>query len=147
MGNANLNLDEINENDAVINKEPVPEGWYTLLVVDHEVRETKAGTGQYVSYEYEILDANNKKHWENYNFENPNEVAQKIARAQLKSLAMACGKATGMLNDFSQLHGKKFQARLKVLPAQNGYAAKNAIAEYKKIERPAPAEAEDHVPF
>jgi hypothetical protein len=148
MGNANLNLDEINESDALGTKEPAPEGWYMLRVVDSEIRETKAGTGQYVSYEFEIVDLPGKKHWENYNFENPSEVAQRIARAQLKCLAKACGKAGGTLSDFAQLHGKVFDAKLRILPAQNGYGPKNQIAEYKAIEKQAtPAPMDDDVPF
>lgn len=149
MGNANINLDEINESEALGNKEPAPAGWYMLRVVDSEIRETKAGTGQYVSYEFEIVDLPGKKHWENYNFDNPSEVAQRIALAQLKCLAMACGKAGGTLSDFSQLHGKAFDAELRILPAQNGYGPKNQIAKYRAIERkqPAPEPTDDDVPF
>lgn len=150
MGNANINLDEINEADGTFDKEPVPEGWYTVTVKDSEVRETKAGDGQYVTYEFYVQEAG-KRFWQNYNFDNPNEKATRIARAQIKTLCTACGKSSGTLSDFSVIHGKSFRAKLRILPAKDGYAAKNEIAAVEPLNKAAqphttPADA-DEVPF
>lgn len=127
---SDINLDDIDETQAVQSREPLPDGWYTLKVVDAEIRETKDGEGRYVSYEFLIdVKGDERKHWENYNFDNKSEKAQQIALAQLKRLAIACGKIGGQMN-FEQLIGKTFTARLKTTPAKNGYSARNAIAEY-----------------
>jgi hypothetical protein len=115
--------------------EPLPEGWYTLKIDTTEIKETRSGKGQYLKVEFSVED-NARKHWENFNLWNPSEKAQQIARGQFSALCRAVGKL-GLVKDSSELHNKKVLARLKTIPAKDGYPAKNAVVEYKPMAKPA----------
>lgn len=71
----------------------MPAGVYNATVADVELKDTKAGTGQYLSVKFDILDEpyDRRKVWSNLNINNPSEKAQAIGRAQLKGLAISAG--------------------------------------------------------
>ena len=129
----NLNFDSATTEPVTMGFEPLPAGWYTLKVTDTEVRPTSKGDGEYLKVEFEVV-GKSRKHWENFNLWNPNEKAQQIARGQFSALCRACGKI-GLVKDSSELHGKQFDAKLRIVPAKDGYEAKNAVNEYKAIEK------------
>lgn len=151
MGNLNFNSAEVEPTSMEF--EPLVAGWYKLKIVDTEVRPTKTGNGEFLKVEFEVLGGINtssgkgRKHWENFNLWNPSEKAQQIARGQFSALCRACGKI-GMVADSSELHGKTCEAKLKIIPEQNGYPAKNGVAEYRAPEKPAAGmPADDNIPF
>lgn len=97
--------------------EVLPPGDYTVQIVQSELRVTNNGNGQYLWLEMDILDGeySNRKLWDRLNINNPNPVAQDIARRALSAIC----HATGVLHvsDSEQLHFKPMIAVVKVKPA------------------------------
>lgn len=137
----NLDFDSSAVEPVSMGFEPLSPGWYTMRIVDTEVRPSKSGGGDYLKVEFDILGSvhgntgKGRKHWENFNLWNSNEKAQQIARGQFSALCRACGKV-GLVRDSSELHGKTFDAKLRIVPAKDGYEAKNSVSEYKAVEKP-----------
>ena len=71
----------------------VPEGTYRCLVENAEIKTTKSGTGRYVQVNLSVLDQPHKgaKVMAFLNFENQNQTAQNIGRAQLKKFLASFG--------------------------------------------------------
>lgn len=72
---------------------PIPPGSYEVVCIDHEVKTTKAGNGEYVSLTFEILDGQFAKRrlWFNFNWTNPSLEAMRIGRQQFKQFINAAG--------------------------------------------------------
>ena len=53
--------------------EPLPEGYYNVIAIDSEIRDTKAGTGNYLQFKFEVLDGQHKGRyiWDRFNLRNP----------------------------------------------------------------------------
>ena len=90
---ANLNGFNANEVDPAIGFDPVPAGKYIAAITESEMKPTKAGTGQYLQFTFQILDGEFKGRllWARLNLDNPSEMAVKIARSELSSLCRAVG--------------------------------------------------------
>ena len=73
--------------------EPVPVGDYKVMIVQSEDFNTRAGTGVRTQLVFEIIDGPHKgrKLFENLNLVNESAIAVRIARAELKSICVACG--------------------------------------------------------
>jgi len=128
--NANINDLPESSNDF----EPLPAGWYTANINDAELRDTKAGTGQYIAIRYDIIGPTHQGRcvFGNLNIANPNPKAEEIGRQQLGSLMRAIG-----LNDVSdtdQLIGGNCEIKLVIRPAKDGYEANNDIKAWKALD-------------
>lgn len=90
---ANLNGFNAHEVDPAIGFDPVPAGKYIAAITESEMKPTKAGTGQYLQFTFQILDGDFKGRllWARLNLDNPSEMAVKIARSELSSLCRAVG--------------------------------------------------------
>ena len=55
--------------------EPIPEALYKAVIIDSEMRKTKAGTGSYLMLKFEVLEGAHAGRWvkTNLNLDNPNE--------------------------------------------------------------------------
>lgn len=154
MGNLNHNLDEHPE--TVGFDEPVPAGIYKFEITEGQVTPTSAGTGLVCKIVLKIIEGEHagRNCWDNFNIKNPSEKAQQIGRGRLSNLCKACGKI-GMIEDTSELLGIPILAKIKVLPAEGQYRAKNEVSAYYPIsilkeEKEAKKETsfdEDVVPF
>lgn len=111
------------------NYEPLPEGQYELQAVNAELRDTKAGTGQYVHVEFEVAKGEHvgRKVWANYNIHNASEKAQKIGRQELVSWATAAGVPNA--DDTDKLIGKVFSCYIGI-EQNEGYSPQNRIMSY-----------------
>tara|TARA_R110000744_G_scaffold229404_1_gene347418 strand:- start:1012 stop:1482 length:471 start_codon:yes stop_codon:yes gene_type:complete len=98
-----INLDEIPENTGFA---PIPAGTYPAMIADAEVKDTKAGDGQFIKVQLNITGANHpgRSVFANFNIRNPNPKAEEIGMQQLKQLTNAIGLA-GELLDTQQLVG------------------------------------------
>ncbi len=76
-----------------------PPGKHLFNIVGAELKQTKAGTGNGIQFEFEAT-AGNIKNW--VNLKNPNEQAAKIGRVELAKIATVCGIE---LKDTAQLLG------------------------------------------
>lgn len=111
--------------------EVIPAGEYLVQIVKSEMNPTKAGTGQKLDLELEVLDGPMKgRHlWDMLNLVNPSQQAMEIAQRALSAICHAVGVL--QVSDSEQLHFKPMIAVVKVKPAEGNYAAKNEIGGYK----------------
>lgn len=108
----------------------LPQGEYQMQIVQSELRTTKAGTGQYLWLEFDIVNgpcAPGRKFWDRLNIENPNEQTKKIALSQLLAICKAAGFAFPPA-DSQELHFKPIKVVIKhkenklgVLETRPGY--------------------------
>ena len=110
--------------------EPLPAGWYTCVVNGAEIKNTKAGTGQYISVRYDITGPSHQGRvvFGNLNIKNPNAKAEEIGRQQLGELMRAIGLAT--VQDTDQLIGGQLSIKLEVRESEQ-YGASNDVKAFK----------------
>jgi len=109
-----------------------PAGDYKLMVTKTQVKETNAKTGHYVSLEITITDGQyeNRKFFENVNFDNPNETATNMAKAFLKNICMAINIPGISDGDFTILENIEFNANVSIQKGKNGYDDSNKIRKF-----------------
>lgn len=114
-----------------ITREPLPAGEYVAQVIEDQMKQTKAGNGQYLELKMEVLDGPHKGRWifDRLNLQNPNKVAVEISERQLLALGKACGIAT--LKDSSELRGIPMTVVLKIRTSAE-YGDTNEVVTYKK---------------
>lgn len=88
--------------------EPLERGMYTGMVIDSTIKQTKAGTGEYIELVIQVVDGpqSGRRLWERLNVSNPNKTAEDIARSQLALLCQAVG--VQKLTATEQLHDVPF---------------------------------------
>lgn len=133
------------DNEKMGGFEPIPAGWYLAEITKSEMKDTKAGTGKYLTCQLKVLDGEFKGRYlfNLLNLINPNQVAVEIAQKELASMCEACG--LDEIEDSTELHGIAMAVRVKIKPADANYPAKNEIAAYK-VEAEMP-ESEGDNPF
>lgn len=123
---------------------PLPNGDYEMIITKSDVKPTKAGTGQYLELEMQVVSGEHsgRRHWERLNVSNPNKQAEDIAKAALASLCMAVGVTD--IEDTADLHDIPFIAHVEIdrkEPDRNrivGYSSGEA-APAAPAAKPAPA--------
>jgi hypothetical protein len=109
--------------------EALPPGEYTVMVTNSEIKTTQAGTGRYISLEFEVQAPEafrGRKLWDNMNIENPSAKAVEIAQRQLAQLVQSCGLQE--IQDTTQLHHTPVIALVKIDKGDN---TRNQIKGYK----------------
>lgn len=81
----------------------IPPGKYPSVINATDIKATRAGDGQYLEIELQIIDGQyaGRRIWERLNINNPNKKAEDIARERLAGLCQALGIET--LTDSDQL--------------------------------------------
>lgn len=120
--------------DTTDNFDVLPAGDYKVQIVQSELRVTKAGTGQYIWLELDVLDGQftGRKIWDNVNIINPNQQAQQIGEKILAQICQACGITQA--TDSEQFHFKPMIAKVKVQPAKGDYDASNQVKAYRPAD-------------
>lgn len=133
MANIELDIDNTESTEF----ELIPNGEYRAIMIESAVQQTRAGNGTYLKATWLILDGEyeGRKIWEMYTLTNLNAKATQIGRSQLKSIAMAQGKMSGMVNDSEDMHDKPVMIRVKTEPGQGEYGPKNRISGYLPIQK------------
>ena len=110
--------------------EALPAGWYTANITGAELKNTKAGTGQYIAVRYDITGPTHQGRvvFGNLNIKNPNPKAEEIGRQQLGDLMRAIGLAK--VTDTDQLIGGSLSIKLEIR-TQEGYEPSNDVKGYK----------------
>ena len=128
LSNLNFNAENVQPQESF---EPIPAGWYEVMIVESEMKATKAGTGQYLQLRMDIVDGpyKNRVLFERLNLDNPNSTAVEIAQRTLSAIC----HATGVLQprDSSDLHNIPLRVKVSVRPAGNGHDANNDIKGYE----------------
>ena len=129
----------------------LPADWYTVVLTEGEEKPTSKNNGTtntdtYYSATFEIVGGkyNGRKLFHNFNFNNSNEDAKRIAFDQLASICHAVGILK--VDSMNVLFNKPMQAKVKVRAAvmeEDGvtekYEARNEIKGFKAVEGAAPA--------
>lgn len=84
----------------------LPEGQYVVIATASEMKPTKAGTGQFLQFTFEVIDGKQKgrKLWARLNLVNPNRTAVDIAQRELAAICRAVQVIKP--SDSSELHNK-----------------------------------------
>jgi hypothetical protein len=108
--------------------ETLPPGDYRVQIIASEMRVTKAGNGQYLWLEMDVLDGAmaGKKLFDRLNLVNPNRQAEEIAQRTLSAICHAVGRM--QVADSEELHFKPMV--VKVMVDKEGY---NQIKGYKAV--------------
>jgi hypothetical protein len=120
--------------------EALPAGDYKVQILQSEMRVTKAGTGQMLWLDMEVLEGPLKgRHvYDQLNLINPNPTAEEIAQRTLSAICHAVGKL--QVADSEELHFQPLLVRVAVKP--NGY---NEVKGYKPVKQTAAIGASTHV--
>lgn len=88
---ADLNGFDADQVEPASPLEPVPTGLYVCVITESEMKETKAGTGEYLQLTFEVYEGEFKgrKFWARLNLNNPNQTAVDIARQELSAICRA----------------------------------------------------------
>jgi hypothetical protein len=114
------------------NFEPLPAGWYTASIAGAEIKNTKAGTGQFIAVKYTITGPSfqGRVVFGNLNIKNPNVKAEEIGRQQLGEIMRAIGLAK--VTDTDQLIGGNISIKLEVKRSEE-YGDSNEIKQFKAM--------------
>lgn len=134
------------ENEKMGGFEPIPAAWYLLEIAKTEMKDTRAGTGKYLSIQFKVLEGEyaGRYLFGLLNLVNHNPVAVEIAQKELASICEACG--IDELEDSTELHGIPIAGRVVIKEASGGYPPKNEIKAYK-AEEDMPEQEKDESPF
>ncbi len=118
--------------------EALPDGTYKVVINRITDKTTKAGTGKYLSFEFEVVEGRHsgRKVWENVNYKNPNPKAEAIAWRSLNEISKAVFGETkqASLTDFEDKHllivtkQDGDQTRVKKYLSKNAPKASAAVA-------------------
>ena len=116
---------------------PIPAGWYTAAIAGADIRETKAGNGNYIAVRFDITgpEYQGRVVWTNLNTRNPNPKAEEIGRQQLGNIMRAVGLTK--LEDTDQLLGGNLAIKVSVRDDPT-YGPGNEVKGYRAIEGSAP---------
>lgn len=131
MNKIGFNPDEV---EAAETFEAMPAGIYGARFKECEIKDTRAGTGQYLQIVWEIQDPAkyaNRLVWDRLNIHNPNSTAQDIGRRAYKQMTTAMGMP--VCEDPDVLVDKFCMLKLTI-EDNPGYEAKNAVKGYMAIE-------------
>lgn len=114
------------------NYEPLPAGWYTATITQAELKDTKAGNGQYIKLRYDITGPTGQGRvvFGNLNIKNPNQKAEEIGRQQLGDIMRAIGLAK--VTDTDQLIGNSLSIKLDVKQDEQ-YGPSNEVKGFKSL--------------
>ena len=131
MASLNFNLSDLDDSifDAQPSFELLPDGTYTLIITEGEMKTTQKG-GQMLKLSMQVVDGTHKgrRVWSNLNLRNANPTAQKIANEQLGCICHAIGIAS--VTDPAVLYNKPFKADIDTEIGTNGYSDKNRVKKY-----------------
>lgn len=113
--------------------DPLPAGWYPVMIDNAEVKVNKAGNGKYLKLKMTVIGENytGRKLFPMLNVIHPNPETVRIAKERLAELSLACD--IPQIDESAQLIGKSVMARVKIRPAKGDYEADNEITGYKAL--------------
>jgi len=132
-------LDLTNETiETKTNSRTLPKGRYKVVLDSAQLQETKAGDGKYIKCTFRVLDApyENRMLFDNFNVENKNPEAVKIARQMLAQLMKAHGLPTEKwkINSPGELEGMSAYAEVGI--KSDSYGDRNVIYGFSASPQP-----------
>lgn len=133
MAGLNFNAQDVAPQQAFENLAP---GWYTVKMVESEMKPTSAGTGSYLECTFEVLapaQFAGRKLWDRLNLNNPNEKAVEIAYQTLSAMCHATGVM--QVQDSQQLHNLPMDAKVGLSKATEQYPEpRNELKGYRACQ-------------
>lgn len=125
-----MNFLDLSE-DVTSDFEVLPVGSYNVVCETVELKDTKAGTGQYINTKFKVVvgEYEGRSIFTMFNIKNPNVKAVEIGRAQLKSFMKAAGLDSFVLGSVTDLEGLKCSVNVKI--KEDDFGKKNNISYYK----------------
>jgi hypothetical protein len=114
---------------------PLPSGEYPAVIVDSDMKPTKAGTGQYLELHFQVIDGpmKGRQVWGRLNLDNPNPKAVEIAQRDLSAICQALG-ITQTITDSAALHNRPLMIRVEYREGTGQFGASNEVKAYKRLE-------------
>jgi hypothetical protein len=114
--------------------EPVPAGWYTVVIAKSEMKPTKDATGEYLQLDLQVVEGeySGRYIFDRLNLINNNQVAVDIAQRSLASICRAVGVLTP--SDSAELHDRPFEVKVSVRPPKGDYDASNDVKGYRAVK-------------
>ena len=108
----------------------LPAGDYPAVIIDSKMKPTKAGDGQYLELQLQILNGQfqNRRLFDRLNLVNKNDQAVQIAKGTLSAICRAVNVLTP--KDSVELHNKPLTIKVAVSKDQNGNP-NNEVKGYK----------------
>lgn len=131
MAQLNFDATQVNPDQSF---EPIPAGWYNMMITESEMKPTKDGNGAYLQVTLKVVDGQyvGRQVFDRLNLQNQNPVAAEIAYKRLSAYCHATGVI--QVQDSQQLHGIPFKARVSVRTDSTGqYEPSNEIKAVKHI--------------
>lgn len=112
--------------------DPLPAGKYLAVITASEMKPNKAATGRFLELCFTIVEGEyrNRTLWTRLNLENPNELAMKIAQAELSALCRAVGVMTP--GDSVELHNLPLVIRVRCKKRKDTDEIANEIKGFEK---------------
>jgi hypothetical protein len=140
---ASLNFDATNiaPNSSF---DPMPDGWYQSTIVEAEMVPTKDGSTEMLKLTHEI-DGNahaqyaGRKVFDRLSIHHANQQPREIAQRNLSAICHAIGRL--QVADTSELLGARLLIKLKAVPSDGQYDARNEVRGYKGAGSSAPPAA------
>jgi hypothetical protein len=131
---ANLNGFNAHEVDPNVGFDPIPAGKHVCIITGTEMKPTKAGDGEYLQIELEVIDGPHKgrKLWDRLTLKHPNEMTVKIARGTLSAICRAVGVMAP--KDSVELHNLPLVASVGLKKRTDTGEMTNVIKGYAKRE-------------
>lgn len=130
MANLGQSFDINDIPESTNSYEPLPEGWYPVVIQAAELKPTKDGTGQYISIKYGLANSF-RTVYGNINIRNQSQKAEEIGRQNLGDIMRAIGLSR--VTDSDELIGGNLTIKL-IIKEDEKYGRKNEIKGYKAIE-------------
>ena len=143
------NLGNVNYSQVTGNNDLIPAGTYQVIIVESGGKpenpntcsdglvSSKSGKGRYLPMTFEIIEGDHKGRqlYKNFNLENVNEQAVRIAQAEIKELLQAigwdlAGRPCGP-DDTSELHMIPFTAQVVIKADKNTGDENNEIKRFR----------------
>lgn len=120
-----------------VSMEPLPSGWYQMVIINSEVRKTKDGAGGYLWLELEIVESahpqlKGRRVWDRLNLWNENQQAVQIAESTLTSICKAVGESR-VVSETNVLHARPLAVRLRYRAETPEYEASNEVKDYDSV--------------
>ena len=111
---------------------PLPDGWYAVTISEADLKQTKAGNGQYIKMRLDVTGPSHQGRvvFSNINIRNPNPKAEEIGNQQLGELLRAIGLPK--IEDTDQLIGRSLSVKL-VTRSSEQYGDQNEVKAYKAV--------------
>lgn len=135
---------ELNFNSSTVEPQqsfdPIPKGWYDLMIEEVELKPTKAGTGSYLSLRLKVQEGEfaNRVVFDMITYSNPSQQAVEIGHRKLSALCRALGIVELTSTDI--LENRIVAGKVGIRIDKTGeYDPQNDVREYKAAGAPTTA--------